>query len=247
MKIIAKLNKIALLAIIALATFSCNNDDEPIVNPAPPAAKQNIVQLAQATPDLSILVQALVKADLVTTLNGNGPFTVLAPTNAAFSAFLTANNYANLDAVPVPALKKILLNHVVSGNIKASGLPADGYFKTLATFGTSTDIFISTYVNKSNNAVTFNGGLLNSGAVVSPAGADISASNGTIHIINGVINIPTIVNHAIANPALDTLQAVVTSTGGTFGDQSGVLAVLSGATATAPLTVFAPTNVMLNV
>ena len=46
----------------------------------------------------------------------------------------------------------------------------------------------------------------------------------------------------VANPAFDTLQAVVTSTGGTFGDQSGVLAALSGLTAAAPGTLFAPNN-----
>ena len=79
-----------MIAIFALAVFalSCNDDDDkPVV-----AEEQNIVELALGTPELSILVQALAAADgdLVNVLQGDGPFTVLAPTNSAFVAFLNA-------------------------------------------------------------------------------------------------------------------------------------------------------------
>ena len=61
--------------------------DSSDTNPAAPT--QNVVQLAQGNPDLSILVEAVVAADLAGTLSGSGPFTVFAPTNAAFAALLT--------------------------------------------------------------------------------------------------------------------------------------------------------------
>src|SRR5687767_12417507 len=53
---------------------------------AAPEASQDIVALAQATPDLSTLVDAVTAAELVETLQGEGPFTVFAPSNAAFEA-----------------------------------------------------------------------------------------------------------------------------------------------------------------
>ena len=66
---------------------ACGGSSDPHV-PAP-APTPDIVTLAQATPDLSILVEAVVAAGLVDTLKGTGPFTVFAPTNAAFAAVLT--------------------------------------------------------------------------------------------------------------------------------------------------------------
>ena len=72
--------------------------------------------------------------------------------------------------------------------------------------------------------------------------ADVDASNGVIHIVNRVIQIPTLVDHVVDNPDFDTLQAVVTSTSGAFGNQSAVLNALNGLTATAPGTLFAPNN-----
>jgi uncharacterized surface protein with fasciclin (FAS1) repeats len=227
------------IAVIATTLFSCSNDEGTV------AAKQkSIVELAQADPNLSILVQALTRANLVADVSVPGPITVFAPTNTAFTNFLQAKGFANLEAVPVDVLKQILLNHVVVGNVKAADLPASGYFKTLATFGTTTSK-ISNFVTKTTTGgvttVNINGASTNFGANVTSA--DVPAANGTVHVVNGVIAVPTIVNHAIANPALSTLVAIVTSaTGGAFGDQSAVLGVLGGATAAAPLTVFAPTN-----
>jgi uncharacterized surface protein with fasciclin (FAS1) repeats len=63
-----------------------------------------------------------------------------------------------------------------------------------------------------------------------------------IHVVGNVIAIPTVVNHVIANPDFDTLQTVVTSTSGAFGNQSGVLNALGGLTAAASATLFAPNN-----
>ena len=72
------------------------------------AADQNIVELANATADLSALVNALIEADLVSTLEGEGPFTVFAPTNDAFATFLSVNGYTSLDDIPNEVLVQLL-------------------------------------------------------------------------------------------------------------------------------------------
>ncbi|HCY80152.1 MAG TPA: adhesin, partial [Xanthomarina gelatinilytica] len=99
--------------------------------------EKNIVELALDTPELSTLVAALSRADgnLVNVLSGNGPFTVLAPTNAAFSAFLADNGFSSLDQVPTDVLSQILLNHVIMSDVTSSDLIAagSGYAKGSAT------------------------------------------------------------------------------------------------------------------
>jgi len=222
-----KIKLIALLALIAFVSISCNNDDDDSSE-----KPQTIVSIAKANPNLSSLVAALEKADLATTLNASGSYTVFAPTNSAFNAFLTANGYANLNAVPVPALKEILLNHVLSTKVKSTEI-ATGYVKTLAKGSASTSNSISMYLEK-GSGVDINGGKTNGGATVSTA--DIEASNGIIHVVDGVIGLPTIVNHAIANKNFTTLVAALT-----YNPSSGFAGILSG-TASSPFTVFAPTN-----
>ena len=75
-----------------------------------------IVDIAAADPNLSTLVTAVTEADLVDTLSGEGPFTVFAPTNAAFDA-LPAGTLDTLLADPSGDLTKILKLHVISGAV----------------------------------------------------------------------------------------------------------------------------------
>ncbi len=227
MKAHLKLLKLAAVAFLAILSFSCNDDDDPAIVPS---AQYNIVQTAQSNPDFSLLVSALVRADLVGTLNGNGPFTVFAPTNSAFNTFLSANGYANIDAVPVPALREVLLNHVVSGKI-LSGELETGYVKTFARGSASVSNTLSMYINVGNNVV-INGGTTNGGATVTTA--DLVATNGVIHVVNGVIGLPSVVNHAVANPGFSVLVSALTR-----NDQPDFAGILSG---DGPFTVFAPTN-----
>lgn len=208
----------ALFAVIAMTNYSCSSDSES-------STDNTITGIASRTSNLSILVQALNKADLATTLKGAGPYTVFAPTNEAFAAFLAEKGYASLDAVPVAALKQILLNHVVSGSLQASSL-STGYLKTLAKGSASTTNTLSLYVN-TTSGVKLNG----VSTVVTP---NVTASNGVVHIVNKVIDLPTIVTHAVANPNFSTLVSVVTSPA-----QASVLTAVSGS---GPLTLFAPTN-----
>lgn len=224
------------LAITALfAIISCSSDDDATFTPitgTPTSTPKNIVETAQATSNLSLLVDAVIKADLVTALSASGNKTVFAPTNAAFTTFLANKGFADLDAVPVVTLKQILLNHVIDGsNLMASDLAnTTGYAKTLADGPEMTKLSI--YYD-GNSGVELNG-------TSSVTTADVSATNGIIHIVNTVIDLPTIATFATTNPALSLL--VDTMTYADTGTPT-VPYITTVADATAgPFTVFAPTN-----
>ena len=222
--------KIIPILLISLTTLqSCNNNDDDNVEDV-----STIVNLAVDSADLTSLVAALDRANLVSALNGEGPFTVLAPTNDAFAAFLSANNFNSLEDVPVDILTKILLNHVISGSLISTDL-STGYANTLATSAAS-QTPLSIYVDTSNG-VRFNG-------VSSVSAADILAVNGVIHKVDAVIGLPNIVTFATADPNFSTLVSALTRSDLTT-DFVGVLSTDS-ATAPAPFTVFAPINDAFN-
>ncbi len=214
-----------------VVVFSACSDDDDNNIVTPPQAL-NIVQTASATPSLSSLVAALQAADgdLVNVLNGDGPFTVLAPTNAAFTTFLNDNGFASLSDVPTDVLSQILLNHVISGNVTSTALTTagSGYTNTSATGAGSNPM--SLYFNTANG-VRFNG-------VSSVSTADISATNGTVHIVDAVIGLPTVTTFALANPALSNLVAALQSAD-SQSPSPNLIGTLSGA---GPFTVFAPTD-----
>jgi uncharacterized surface protein with fasciclin (FAS1) repeats len=196
----------------------------------------NIVETAIATPQLSSLVAALQAADgnLVNVLNGSGPFTVLAPTNDAFDAFLSANGFASLDQVPTDVLSQILLNHVIAGNVTSTTLTTagSGYANTSATGPGGNNL--SLYFN----TTTADGVEFNNVSSVVAGGADISATNGTVHIVDAVIGLPTVVDFALANPALSNLVAAL-QLADSQNPSPGLIPTLQG---TGPFTVFAPTD-----
>lgn len=219
------------LACIALTMLSCSDDD----NNTP--QQQTIAEIAAETADFSTLVTALNRTGLTATLDGTGQFTVFAPTNAAFQTFFSSlGSGVTVDNVDVNVLKNILLNHVIASEITSADIPAATYVPTLSPINTSANApTISMFVQKSGATVTINGGVDSKGAVVTTA--DVDASNGVIHVVNRVIQIPTLVDHVIDNPEFDTLQTVVTS-----NEQSAILTALSGLTASNPATLFAPNN-----
>ena len=150
----------------------------PITTPAPSAVPsasaaamaKDIVQTATEAGSFKTLLAAVKAAGLVETLQGTGPFTVFAPTDAAFAA-LPAGTLDGLLKDPA-ALKKILLYHVVSGSVtsdKVVGL-------TSATSVEGSPIAISV----KDGTVYLN----DSAKVVTP---DVMASNGVIHVIDKVI------------------------------------------------------------
>lgn len=207
------------LSLFAIAFTACKDDE------VTPVEVMNIVELAQNTPDLSILAEAVVHADLVSVLSGSDKYTVFAPTNAAFTALLTSLGVSKIQDVDKNIVKSILLYHVVAGDVKSTDL-STGYVKTAATFGTTTSN-LSLFVN------TASGVKLNNEASVTKA--DVAAENGTVHIIDKVLTLPTVVLHALSNPNFSTLVLALTR------PDLGVdyVTLLSG---NGPFTVFAPTN-----
>merc|ERR1712166_818272 len=186
---------------------------------------KNIVELAVATPELSTLVTALKAGALVDTLSGEGPFTVFAPTNEAF-AKLSASILAHLlEPANVKELDAVLEYHVVSGAAVFSNYLTDG--ETIKTVE-GQNVTVSIY----NGRVFINNALVTT--------ADVAASNGVIHIIDTVLNMPpapappaskNIVELAIATPDFSTLVTAL---------KAGAL--VDYLSAEGPFTVFAPTN-----
>jgi len=139
-------------------------------SPAPMAATKDIVAIASGDAQFKTLTKALGAAGLVTTLQGKGPFTVFAPTDAAFAALPKGT----LDDLLKPAnkakLTKILTYHVVPGAVLSTSLKS-GDVKSVE--GTSLNVAVSA------------GKVTVSGANV--VKADIKASNGVIHVIDKVL------------------------------------------------------------
>lgn len=137
------------------------------------APENNIVDIALSNPDFSILVAALQKANLVGALQGTGPFTVFAPTNAAFTALLTQLGITAEELLAQPDLGKVLLHHVVAGKVMSTDLTNGMEAMTLnndkLTFTLDTD----------PPSASVNGAAITA--------VDIEASNGVIHVISSVM------------------------------------------------------------
>ena len=129
----------------------------------------NIVAVAQGNPDFSTLVAAVTAAGLVDALSGEGPFTVFAPTNAAFEALPAGLLEKLLLPENKEVLTKILTYHVVPSKVMAADVAA-GDVNTLegSAFAVTTEGGVK--VNASNVTAT-----------------DVAASNGVIHVIDAVL------------------------------------------------------------
>jgi uncharacterized surface protein with fasciclin (FAS1) repeats len=199
----------------SMVFFSSCKDDDPVTTP-PPATK-NITAIVVEDAQFSTLEAALIKANLTSSLEAAGPFTVLSPTNDAFT-----KAGIKLDSLSKDALSPILTSHVLTGMIKT----ADFKSGKLTTGNSANDIYIS----KNADGVFINGN-------IKVVASEVLASNGVIHSIDNVITIPTksLVDIAKADPNFSDLVAFVTA-----ADPS-VAAALTDASANG-YTVFAPTN-----
>ena len=139
--------------------------------PAPPPGGKTIVDLAVADRDLSTLVTALKAGGLVGTLSGQGPFTVFAPTNEAFTALPNGVLASLLKPEHKKKLDDVLTYHVVAGTVRAEDLKDGEKLKTLEGKELT--------VRLSGKDV-----LINSAKVTT---ADVNASNGVVHIIDEVL------------------------------------------------------------
>ena len=142
-------------------------------SPAPTSATKDIVAIASGDAQFKTLTKALGAAGLVTTLQGKGPFTVFAPTDAAFAALPKGTVENLLKPENKALLTKILTYHVVPGSVVSTSLKS-GDVKS---------------VEGSSLKVGVNAGKVTvSGANV--VKADIKASNGVIHVIDKVLMPP---------------------------------------------------------
>jgi uncharacterized surface protein with fasciclin (FAS1) repeats len=136
-------------------------------------ANKTLVETAQSLSDFSILVEAVVAAGLAPTLSGTGPFTVFAPTNAAFAAALTELGISKAQLLASPQLGEILKYHVLSGRVLKAGVPVAVPITTVqgATFTVDARLAITDRLGRTA-AIT---------------GTDVFTSNGVIHVLDKVI------------------------------------------------------------
>jgi len=208
------LRKVAALSVVALVA-ACGGSDDP--------QPVNIVETAKSDAKFSILVEAVVAADLATTLSGPGPYTVFAPTNDAFAALLTELGVTKAQLLADKALlTSVLTYHVLPAKVLKAAVPAGkaittvqgGIFKVDAA---GAGLAITDGRNRKSNITA----------------TDLVASNGVIHVIDKVL-LPAnknIVETAVATPAFSILVEAVTA--------ANLAATLS---APGPFTVFAPTD-----
>ncbi|PTT89908.1 fasciclin [Pelomonas sp. HMWF004] len=198
--------------VAALAGCGGGGDDDPTV-----------VQVAQGDPQFSILAEAVVAADLATTLSGPGPFTVFAPTNDAFAALLTELGVTKAQLLADKALLRTVLQyHVLGSAVPKASVPLGkaitplqgGIFKVDLT---GTNLTVTDGRNR----------------LARITATDVKASNGVVHVLDKVL-LPanrTVVATAQSLPDFSILVEAVVA--------AGLVDTLNG---TGPFTVFAPTN-----
>ncbi|MSO86312.1 MAG: fasciclin domain-containing protein [Acidimicrobiia bacterium] len=175
---------LGIVAALGLTAAACSSDDSSEAESTTPTTEApmeagTIVEVAAGTEDFSTLVAAVEAAGLVETLSGPGPFTVFAPTNAAFEALPAGTVDSLLEPANKDQLTSILTYHVVSGKVLAADLKDGQKVKTVQ--GEELTVGVS------DKGVTVTDA---SGKTYKVLVADVEASNGVIHGIDGVL-IPT--------------------------------------------------------
>tara|TARA_B100000497_G_C7662727_1_gene399287 strand:+ start:963 stop:1466 length:504 start_codon:yes stop_codon:yes gene_type:complete len=160
----------SLTALIFSLVFSFNMSTELVVT-EPVTEDKDIVSLAVETEFLSTLVAAVQAGDLVGVLQGDGPFTVFAPTNEAFASLPEGTLASLLKPENKDQLVSILTYHVVAGKVMSGDL-SNGMKATTVNGNTVT-------IGVSDKGVTVND--------ANVSAADISAKNGVVHVIDKVI------------------------------------------------------------
>lgn len=218
-------------AVVSLALVGCATDDNDDKNtgnnPAPTTSNPtnptnptnpmtgygSIIDVATDAGDFTTLLAAVDAADLTTTLDEGGPFTVMAPTDDAFAMLPDGTVDALLN--DIPTLTDILLYHVVDGSVMASDV---------------VELSLVTTLQGTDFKVTVDGDVFINDAMV--VVTDIPADNGVIHVIDTVIIPPASIAEIAAGDAqFSTLVAAL--------DAADLVDTLAGP---GPFTVFAPTD-----
>jgi uncharacterized surface protein with fasciclin (FAS1) repeats len=144
---------------------------------------ETVVDIAVGNEDFSTLVAAVTEAELVETLSSEGPFTVFAPTNAAFEAALEALGLTAEELLASDDLAGILTYHVVAGEL----LAADVLAAVEEGMGSAE---VET-VNGATIEVTVEDGMVMLNGTATVTATDLQAGNGVVHVIDAVILPPS--------------------------------------------------------
>ena len=176
-----KLSTIALA--LVMSTSAITAIAQVTVGGAPMYANKDIIDNAVNSKDHTTLVAAIKAAGLVETLKGAGPFTVFAPTNAAFVALPAGTVDTLLKPESKPALTKVLTYHVVAGKMDAAAL-------TKAITAGGGKAMLKTVSGGTLTASAAGGKVMvmdESGGTANVTIADVTQSNGVIHVVDKVL------------------------------------------------------------
>jgi uncharacterized surface protein with fasciclin (FAS1) repeats len=204
--------RIAALSCMLIVLFqSCDKKDTP-----PPT--DTLTSVIASNPELSLFSAAITRAKLTTFTDGPGPFTIIAPNNAAFNA-IGISTVAQINALDTTDLTTLIVYHILPGERPIIDIPRGPNAPLSAQSGGS--VFAS-----KNGGITY----LNGVRVVTP---DIKASNGIIHIVDKVLSVPfnNVLGVLVANPQYKLFVQAINRG-----------AVAGSFTGTGPITVFAPDN-----
>ena len=209
-------------AMVTVADIAADNGVVHVIDAVllPPPAETTVVDIIVESELHNILEAAVIAADLATTLSGEGPFTVFAPTDAAFEALMAAFGVTAEELLEYPELTNVLLYHVVAGQALASDLSDGQQITTLL----DADVVVS---------ITADGVFINQAQVIV---ADVTAGNGVVHVIDAVLLPPTPPSNTVVDIIVNSddhtlLEAAVI--------EAGLVEALSGE---GPFTVFAPND-----
>ena len=165
------MKKISLLLIALVSSFSAFSQGK------------DVVDIAMGSKDHTTLVAAVKAADLVTTLKGKGPFTVFAPTNAAFDKLPEGTVATLLKPENKAKLVKILTYHVFSGNLSSADV--------VAAIKKGNGKAVLTTISGDKLTATLEGSKVKltdeAGNVAHVVAADMKGSNGVVHVIDAVV------------------------------------------------------------
>ncbi|MGB1073594.1 MAG: fasciclin domain-containing protein [Flavobacteriales bacterium] len=185
-------------------------------------AQTTVVDVVVGSDDHTLLEAAVLEADLAGALSGDGPFTVFAPTDAAFTALVTALDITADDLLAMDNLGDILQYHVLGAEVLSTSLMAE---QTV------------TMLNGDEATITSMGGAVMINGVAMVTAADITADNGVVHVIDAVLLPPTEVE------TTTVVDVIVNSDDHTLLEAAVGAADLIGAlSGEGPFTVFAPTD-----
>lgn len=213
-----KLNLLSFLffTVLSLGMISCSDDDDN-----PDTSDMTISEVVTGDDRFETLLSLLQRTNLAEVLDGDGPFTVFAPTDEAFEA-LGIDPATLSDA----QLSNILLYHVLGASVASDDLNEGQTYSTTASTAGYGNTSPSLLIEKSDNAVTLNG----STDVID---ANITTQNGIIHVIDEVLLPMSVVDIAVSNSNFSELVSALGAASG------GLVNVLSG---DGPFTVFVPVN-----